>query len=252
MLTGNTRWMFGKLRYEWMNRIVTSTNDDGVNWQYMRLADVYLMAAEAENELGNTSAAWSYMKPVLDRALPAAKVAALQAKYTANQTAFRQGIYEQRALEFAGEALRKHDLVRWGIIDQKMDEAKTKLKALATRTGAYEGLPDKVFLYPSEDANDIRVYGLNKGENDADYINTPHSRRLGVEELVRGLKWFQCPDRRHHRWSLCRDAQHPLRMAHLEVLHRCQQQHAQQRWQPRPAVRLMRLNSQYNYVNTEL
>ena len=172
VLTGNTRWMFGKLRYEWMSRIVTSTNDDGVNWQYMRLADVYLMAAEAENELGNTSAAWSYMKPVLDRALPAAKVAALQVKYTASQTAFRQGIYEQRALEFAGEALRKHDLVRWGIIDQKMAEAKTKLKALATRTGAYEGLPDKVYLYPSEDANDIRVYGLNKGENDADYINT--------------------------------------------------------------------------------
>lgn len=44
-------WCFGKLRYEWMNRIVTSTNDDGVNWQYMRLADVYLMAAEAINEL---------------------------------------------------------------------------------------------------------------------------------------------------------------------------------------------------------
>lgn len=26
------RWNFGKLRYEWMSRIVTSTNDDGVNW----------------------------------------------------------------------------------------------------------------------------------------------------------------------------------------------------------------------------
>ena len=49
------KWCFGKLRYEWMNRIVTSTNDDGINWQYMRLADVYLMAAEAENALGNTA-----------------------------------------------------------------------------------------------------------------------------------------------------------------------------------------------------
>ena len=171
-LTGNTRWMFGKLRYEWMSRIVTSTNDDGVNWQYMRLADVYLMAAEAENELGNTAAAWNYMRPVLARVLPAAKVSALQAKYTANQGAFRQGVYEQRALEFAGEALRKHDLIRWGIIDQKMAEAKTKLEALANRTGAYAGLPDKVFLFPSEDANDIRIYGLNMGEDDADRINT--------------------------------------------------------------------------------
>ena len=73
-----SQWCFGKLRYEWMKRIVTSTNDDGVNFQYMRLADVYLMAAEAENQLGNTSTAWNYMEPVLARVLPAAKVNALK------------------------------------------------------------------------------------------------------------------------------------------------------------------------------
>ena len=159
------KWCFGKLRYEWMTRMVTSTNDDGVNFQYMRLADVYLMAAEAENELGNTSTAWNYMKPVLDRVLPADKVSALQAKYTASQQAFREGIYEQRALEFAGEALRKPDLIRWGIIDEKMAEAKQKLTALQQRTGQYEGLPDKVYINNSEDANNIKIYGLNKGED---------------------------------------------------------------------------------------
>ena len=171
VLSGLNKMCFGKLRYEWMTRIVTSTNDDGVNWQYMRLADVYLMAAEAENELGNTAAAWSYMKPVLDRALPAAKVAALQTKYTASQQAFREGIYDQRALEFAGEALRKADLVRWGIIDQKMAEAKAKLQALQTRTGAYAGLPDKVYLKTVENESEIQVYGLNMGEDDATVIN---------------------------------------------------------------------------------
>ena len=170
-LSGLNKMCFGKLRYEWMNRIVTSTNDDGVNWQYMRLADVYLMAAEAENELGNTAVAWTYMKPVLDRALPAAKVAALQTKYTASQQAFREGIYDQRALEFAGEAIRKADLVRWGIIDQKMAEAKAKLQALQTRTGAYAGLPDKVYLKTVENESEIQVYGLNKGEDDAAVIN---------------------------------------------------------------------------------
>lgn len=166
------KWCFGKLRYEWMNRIVTSTNDDGINFQYMRLADVYLMAAEAENELGNTSAAWTYMKPILDRALPAAKVSALQSKYTASQQAFREGIYEQRAFEFAGEALRKPDLIRWGIVDQKMAEAKTKLKALQQRTGAYEGLPDKVYINNAENKDEIQMYGFNKGEDDANVINT--------------------------------------------------------------------------------
>ena len=171
-LSGLNKMCFGKLRYEWMKRIVTSTNDDGVNWQYMRLADVYLMAAEAENELGSTETAWKYMKPILDRALPAAKVLELQAKYTASQQAFREGIYDQRALEFAGEALRKTDLVRWGNIDTKMAEAKAKLTRLASRTGEYAGLPDKVYINNSMDANDIKVYGLNMGEDDPNVINT--------------------------------------------------------------------------------
>jgi len=158
------KWCFGKLRYEWMKRIVTSTNDDGVNWQYMRLADVYLMAAEAENELGNTAEAWTYMEPVLSRALPAAKVAALKSQYTASQSAFREGIYDQRALEFAGEALRKADLIRWGIVDSKMEEAKAKLTALQQRTGDYAGLPDKVYINNAEDATKIEMYGFNVGE----------------------------------------------------------------------------------------
>ena len=159
------KWCFGKLRYEWMKRTVTSTNDDGVNWQYMRLADVYLMAAEAENELGNTAEAWKYMEPVLSRALPAAKVAALKSQYTASQSAFREGIYDQRALEFAGEALRKADLVRWGIVDSKMEEAKAKLTALQQRTGDYAGLPDKVYINNAEDATKIEMYGFNVGED---------------------------------------------------------------------------------------
>ena len=175
------KWCFGKLRYEWMKRIVTSTNDDGVNFQYMRLADVYLMAAEAENELGNTAEAWNYMEPVLNRALPAAKVAALKSQYTASQSAFREGIYDQRALEFAGEALRKADLIRWGIVDSKMEEAKAKLTALQQRTGDYAGLPDKVYINNAEDATKIEMYGFNVGED------TPTDE---MKELWESKNWF--------------------------------------------------------------
>ena len=39
------KWYFGKLRYEWMNRYIEST-DDGINKQYMRYADIVLMRAE--------------------------------------------------------------------------------------------------------------------------------------------------------------------------------------------------------------
>lgn len=165
-----SQWCFGKLRYEWMKRIVTSTNDDGVNFQYMRLADVYMMAAEAENQLGNTSTAWNYLKPVLARVLPAAKVSELQAKYCASKEAFQQGIIEQRGLEFAGEQLRKADLIRWGIIDTKMAEAKQKLTDLANRQGEYAGLPDKVYYTLDTDGETLKLYGLNKGEDNADKI----------------------------------------------------------------------------------
>ena len=182
VMSNPTAMYFGKLRYEWMNRYVISDNDDGINWQYMRLADVYLMAAEAINELDGPAAAWPYMKPILDRALPAEKVAALQSKYTASKSTFFSGIVEQRAFEFAGEVLRKPDLVRWGIIDQKMAEAKAKLQRLAKREGEYADLPEKVYvrLYengmsiPSEarifdnpvDGETLVIYGLNHGDTD--------------------------------------------------------------------------------------
>lgn len=164
------KWCFGKLRYEWMTRTVSSTNDDGINFQYMRLADIYLMAAEAENYLNGPQAAWPYMKPILDRALPANKVAELQTKYCASKDAFFNGLVEQRGLEFAGEQLRKADLVRWGIIDEKMAECKANLQALANRTGKYEGLPDKVFINGTTDKDKIEYYGLNKGEDDPTVI----------------------------------------------------------------------------------
>lgn len=186
------RWNFGKLRYEWMARIVTSTNDDGINWQYMRLADVYLMAAEAINELEGPSGAAQYLKAVLDRALPADKVSAYMATATASKDAFFNAIVEQRGLEFAGESLRKADLIRWNLLKTKLDEAKTKMKQLARREGKYSSLPEKVYYLQTcvsdAEASDViasipagaytsiesiggmtdifAVYGLNYGDTD--------------------------------------------------------------------------------------
>lgn len=200
-LRGINKWCFGKFRYEWMKSeraLSLGKNDDGVNWQYMRLADVYLMAAEAINALDNDQqTAWKYMKPVLDRALPAAKVEALKVKYTANQDAFFKGIVEQRAFEFAGEMLRKADLVRWGIIDEKMAEAKQKLTDLSNRAGSYEDLPLK--LYYKNEGENIVVYGLNHGDTDAEgaaldgysskqwFVDSKTGANLLTEDYINGL-----------------------------------------------------------------
>lgn len=160
------KWCFGKLRYEWMTRRVTSTNDDGINWQYMRMGDVYLMAAEAINQLEGPSAAWTYMKPILDRALPSDKVTALQAKYTASKDAFQEGIEEQRAFELAGEMLRKADLIRWNKLESKLAETKTKLDQLRNRQGTYADLPTKLYTTIADDGESLIIYGLNHGETD--------------------------------------------------------------------------------------
>jgi hypothetical protein len=159
-------WCFGKLRYEWMNRRVTSTNDDGINWQYLRLADVYLMAAEAVNELEGPAAAAPYLKPILDRALPAAKVSAYMAQATVNKEAFFNAIVDQRALEFAGESLRKADLIRWNLLKTKLDEAKTKMTQLINREGPYANLPEKLYHKIGDDNETLIIYGLNHGDSD--------------------------------------------------------------------------------------
>jgi hypothetical protein len=159
---------FGKLRYDWMNRYVESTNDDCVNWQYMRLADVYLMAAEAINYLEGPSNAAQYMKLIVDLALPAAKAAAYMAGATASKNAFQNAIVDQRAFEFAGESLRKADLIRWNLLDSKLAEAKVKMTQLRDRQGAYADLPEKLYYKINEtDKESLIIYGLNHGETDA-------------------------------------------------------------------------------------
>ncbi len=172
--TNCAKWCFGKLRYEWMTRVVTSTNDDGINWQFMRLADVYMMAAEAENQLGNTSAAWNYLEPVLSRSLPSNEVAALKTKYTASQAAFQLGIEEQRKFEFTGEMLRKADLIRWNKLTTNLQEALTRMNALyngeagTSANGAYDysDLPKKLYFTTAADGESIIIYGLNHGDTD--------------------------------------------------------------------------------------
>ncbi len=163
-------WCFGKLRYEWMTRVVTSTNDDGINWQVMRLADVYLMAAEAINELNGPAEAAPYLKAVRERAFPnnPEKVDTYMATVTASKTAFFNAIVDERALEFAGEMLRKSDLIRWNLLSKKLADAKTNLTALANRTGKYTGYPDKIYYKTAADGESLVIYGLEKGQTDTE------------------------------------------------------------------------------------
>jgi hypothetical protein len=124
------------------------------------------MAAEAVNEIDGPSQAWQYMEPVLNRALPAEKVAALKSQYTASKSAFFNGVVDQRKFELAGEMLRKADLIRWNLLKSKLDEAKADMLALSNRTGKYADVPKNLYFTYASDGETLVVYGLNHGETD--------------------------------------------------------------------------------------
>lgn len=166
-LVGIDNWYFGKYRYEWMNRYVTSSNDDGVNKIYMRYAEVLLIAAEAANELEGPAAAAPYLKEIRRRAFPSQFHAEQVDNYVDNlntKSAMFEAIVKEQKLEFTGEMERKQELIRWNLLSNKLDEAKQKLTDLQTRSGEYADVPTTVYYKYEEDGVTLDIYGLNRGE----------------------------------------------------------------------------------------
>jgi starch-binding outer membrane protein, SusD/RagB family len=160
-------WFFGKYRYEWMTRIVTSSNDDGLNWVYMRYAEVLLMAAELENELNDLGAAKDYLKLIRQRAFASADWAVKVDDYLTaitDKDKMRTAIYNEQAFEFAGEMLRKQALTRWNLLGTNLAAAKDKMTALSNLTGAYSDVPSTLYYKYASDGITLQIYGLNRGE----------------------------------------------------------------------------------------
>jgi starch-binding outer membrane protein, SusD/RagB family len=168
-LVGLNTWYFGKYRYEWMTRFVTSSNDDGVNKMYMRYAEIVLMAAETENELSGPGAAAPYLKMIRKRAFNTAdwptKVDAYVDGMNSKDAMFN-AIVEEHKFEFCGEMERKQNLIRWNILKDKLDDTKTRLFELRDRTGSYANVPNKVYYDYNTDGITLKLYGLNRGETD--------------------------------------------------------------------------------------
>ncbi|TVP48176.1 MAG: RagB/SusD family nutrient uptake outer membrane protein [Mongoliibacter sp.] len=85
----------------------------GINFRVIRYADVLLMMAEVENELGNTAAALTYLNETRQRAdveMPLYPTAQYPA---GNQDQMRIAIQHERRVEFPGEQIRNRDIRRW-------------------------------------------------------------------------------------------------------------------------------------------
>ena len=165
VLSGMAFWYFGKYRFDQMeNNPYKNANDDGIKPVMMRYSDIYLMASEIANELGELGLAKKYFKPVRARAFDEAKAETFLQSISSKEEMF-EAIIDERAFEFCGEFLRKTDLIRWHRLKSNMDIAKQKLYDLRDRKGEYSWLPSDVYYRVSpENKWELEIYGLSKGE----------------------------------------------------------------------------------------
>jgi starch-binding outer membrane protein, SusD/RagB family len=107
-----------------------TSGEPALNWGYntieIRLADVFLMAAECFNRSGNDAKAQTYLNKVRTRVVLTGK--------TSTGATLLQDIYDERRMELATEGMRFWDLVRTG-------KAATVLGAQGFKAGKHEILP---------------------------------------------------------------------------------------------------------------
>ena len=132
----------GKLRVEWMIRSYFS-NEDCIDMPVLRYTDILLMYAEATigSKEGNGPgeqlgvSAQDCMDKVRDRAGLASVPVTIE------------NIINERAFEFCGENIRKSDLMRWGILKEKLMKAQADVYDLQNNAGDFAGRPDSVYFH---------------------------------------------------------------------------------------------------------
>jgi hypothetical protein len=109
----------------------------------LRYTDILLMFAEAAigSREGNAPGNLYGISPqqCLDRVRARAGLASKPLDFNA--------IVDERAFEFCGENLRKYDLMRWGLLREKLEKAQADVYDLQKGIGAYAGRPDSVYFH---------------------------------------------------------------------------------------------------------
>jgi starch-binding outer membrane protein, SusD/RagB family len=129
----------GKFRRDWItNPVALASNAQyfGLNWPLIRFSDVLLMFAEADNEINNgpSAAAKAAFEQVRLRAYGGN--ASLIGTTPSDHDGFFNAIVKERALEFGSEGIRKYDLIRWNLLDQKIKDTRALLAVMAARSAA--------------------------------------------------------------------------------------------------------------------
>lgn len=162
-------FFLGKYRFEWMasGRSHTTT-DDGIDFPVLRYADVLLMFAEAA--IGGIGGDVPANETGLDAATIFNKVRTRAGVSTVG-TVTMNDIINERAFELCGEYVRKFDLMRWGMLREKLVETETTIRQMsADGTRHAMNIGDTIFYKFAYDAAIggwvmDSIYGLSVGEN---------------------------------------------------------------------------------------
>ncbi|MDO1514464.1 RagB/SusD family nutrient uptake outer membrane protein [Maribacter confluentis] len=109
MLTAGEERRAGWKKYQNYYKDANEDQESGINFKYLRYADVLLMMAECENEVGTQDDAIDYINEVRERAslddLP----------YSLSKAEVFDAIVHERKVELAGEQVRFNDILRWNL-----------------------------------------------------------------------------------------------------------------------------------------
>lgn len=95
------------IKFREPGKVISSRYDWPINFPIIRYADVLLMYAEVLNNEGNTTAAVPYLNRIRQRA------GLVAVPTTISAADFTTALRKERRVEFAGEGVYWHDLVRW-------------------------------------------------------------------------------------------------------------------------------------------
>jgi hypothetical protein len=106
-------WRKYNLIYKQTKAVATKTYYGGINQRVIRYADILLLLAECENELGNTTGAVRYLNQIRSRqsvSMPNYPTAQFRVNSKADVT---KALIHERMVELGAEEVRNFDLLRW-------------------------------------------------------------------------------------------------------------------------------------------
>ncbi|MCE5175566.1 MAG: RagB/SusD family nutrient uptake outer membrane protein [Bacteroidales bacterium] len=113
---------------KYQDYLAVGSNQHGSNFIYLRYADVLLMQAEAENELGDKVNSLNHLNMLMERARKAdgkARLTPINFSDTLTTDELRIAIWKERRYELLGEGHQWYDLIRTGQYENYLSHYKT-------------------------------------------------------------------------------------------------------------------------------